>query len=577
MILKGLTDCGAVISPRHALARGVAYSAAALVLLFFAWGCADPRLPTGGPPDRTPPALEASYPVNETVHFAETSIRLTFTEYVDQASFQRAFSITPTPPGRIRFRWRRRRVEIRLPAALRDSTTYVVALDNNLRDVRGVSLKSPLTLAFSTGGVIDQGRLRGRVVESRLGSGVGGYDVFAYAASDSVALTELPKQPAYRTQTGDDGQFALSYLRLGAYVVFALQDRNRNLQPDANEPFAVAPFANIPATEDTTAHPLPWVVGRMDTLRPSVERIRTLSSSRLQVRLSEAIVLQSRQPEFWTLVDSTTQATATVRDIYLYADNPRDIFLKTDSLSERAYGLVPDTALADSSGNPVLTDTVYFTPPSLADTTMLRFIGFAPNGGWAEIVLPPGAHPVARFNEPLPAEAFASLVTATDTSGHALDVQGVTHDGVTYEVLITPGFGPGQVVDLRVGGPLMASTDSVVTQRFRRLGARDLGSLSGVAYPPDPALMVELLEADRPSEVAAMVSPDASGAFVFTDLPEASFRFRLFLDRNDNRRWDGGRILPYAPAEPITWTQEPSTVRPRWDSALGDTLRVPIR
>ena len=38
-----------------------------------------------------------------------------------------------------------------------------------------------------------------------------------------------------------------------------------------------------------------------------------------------------------------------------------------------------------------------------------------------------------------------------------------------------------------------------------------------------------------------------------------------------NGKWDGGMIHPYKPAEPITWMPEPVSIRPRWDTVLGDT------
>ena len=227
----------------------VRYSIYGYLILALLAGCADPRLPTGGPPDKTPPVLETTIPEAETVNFTDTSVRLTFSEYVDQASFNRAFSMTPEPEGRLRFKWRKRRVEIRFPEALRENTTYVLTLDNNLRDARGVSLTRPITFAFSTGPVINKGRLSGRVLEPRQGNGAAGFEVFAYAVTDAAPLDSLPERPAYRTQTGDDGRFDFSFLNEQPYFVVALQDRNRNLRPDANEPFAVPPHPAIEATD----------------------------------------------------------------------------------------------------------------------------------------------------------------------------------------------------------------------------------------------------------------------------------------------------------------------------------------
>ena len=66
-----------------------------ITLLFI--GCADPRPPTGGPRDQIPPTLETTTPEAGTVNVTASSVRLDFSEYVDQASFTRAFSINPAP------------------------------------------------------------------------------------------------------------------------------------------------------------------------------------------------------------------------------------------------------------------------------------------------------------------------------------------------------------------------------------------------------------------------------------------------------------------------------------------------
>ena len=555
-----------------------------LLLIILLAGCADPRLPTGGPPDKTPPALETTVPEPETVNFTEMSVRLTFSEYVDQASFTRAFSMTPTPEGRLRFKWRKRRVEIRFPEALRENTTYVLTIDNNLRDARGVSLSQPIIFAFSTGPVINKGRLSGRVLEPGQGNGAAGFDVFAYALPDSAAPDSLPDRPAYRTQTGDNGQFSFSYLNEQSYFVLALQDRNRNQRPDTNEPFAVPPVPAIPAEEDTTAaaERPPWLVANRDTVPPEVQRVRPRSSRRLIVRFTEAIQLLNRAPEGWLLADSASGQPVTIESVYRFADDPRQVYLQTDSLAETPHRLRPDAALTDSSDNPVLADTLGFTPTATADTLRLRFLGFVPDDATADpLVLPPTAAPGLRFNEPLPTTRLAEIVTAQDSTGQPLVFEAATADGTTYHLRFTPALASGQRAEVRVDGRQAGGVDTVYTRVFQRIAERELGGLSGIAATDDTSgvLVIELYAIDAPNAPSpyARTNPDSTGAFAFDGLPEGPYRFRLFIDRNGNGRWDGGQILPYQPPEPVVWNTEQASVRPRWDSALSDTLRVPAR
>jgi hypothetical protein len=40
------------------------------------------------------------------------------------------------------------------------------------------------------------------------------------------------------------------------------------------------------------------------------------------------------------------------------------------------------------------------------------------------------------------------------------------------------------------------------------------------------------------------------------------------LDRDGDGAWDGGRLAPYAPPEPLRWLPEPVRVRARWETEV---------
>ena len=518
------------------------------------------------------------------VNVAAEAVRLVFSEYVDQASFTRAFSINPTPEGQLRFKWSKRRVDVRFPEPLRENTTYVLTLDNNLRDARGVALKRPITFAFSTGPVINQGRLAGQVLDAVEGAGVAGFDVLAYAAPDSAALDSLPENPAYRTQTDDNGRFQFEYLSEQPYFVLAVQDRNRNRRPDANEAFAVPPHPAILADPDTTqnADTPRWLVTRIDTLAPALQRVRTPSNRRLLLRFSEAIQLASLSPDGWLLEDSLAAPPIAIQAVYRFPDDPQQVYLLTDSLADTPHAMRPDPTVTDSSGNAVLPDAIRFTPSTTPDTLQLRFLGFLPDDGATSDegshVLPPSVLPGVRFNEPVASAHLAGVVAAQDTSGQAVSFEATTPNGTTYRLGLTPALQPGQAVEIRVDGRALGGVDTVYTRTFQRISDRDLGSLSGLVAADDTsgALVVELYATDDPAAPRpyATTQADTTGAFSFSNLREGTYEFRAFVDRNGNGRWDGGQILPFRPAEPVVWTTEALTARPRWDSALEDTLRI---
>ena len=138
-------------------------------------------------------------------------------------------------------------------------------------------------------------------------------------------------------------------------------------------------------------------------------------------------------------------------------------------------------------------------------------------------------------------------------------------NGTSYKLLSLDD--PTQVYRIGVLDP-----DSTQVRYFKRLGPRELGSFSGIATPPGDSIVVILTDSN--CLVISTTHPNSTGAFTFVDLPQNTYQLRAFIDRNRNGNWDGGMIHPYMPAEPITWMPEPVTIRPRWDTVLGDTLRI---
>ena len=532
---------------------------AASALLILIGGCAEPRPPLGGPTDKAPPALVASEPANESVSIRPEFIRLTFSDYLDEASFTQAFSITPPLSGRPRLKWRGRSVTIRFDDAWRDSTTYVVTLDTQLRNWRGVGLLQPIIMAFATGPVIDQGRIRGRALEALRGESAEGLNVFAYPTSDIKS-----SGPAYVTSTGENGQFDLSYVREADYHVIVLQDANRNQEPDPSERFAVPPQIFMPTVTDTTAQRPVWVVGTLDSLAPAIDRIRAISGTRLSVRFTESVMMPQREPNNWSITDSLTRSPRAVQQVYSRIDDPQVIYLRTDSLDERTWSLSADPTLSDSSGNGIIMDPVWFNGRARDDTTQLRFLGFLPDRSESVIGLGPLDYPGLRFNQPVADSLMFQIVQVTDSLGAGLAFGFGSDNGSFYSVDAIRSPGDHAIIKLELPG---ASFE----QAFRRLTERELGSLSGIVIPGGDSVRVELLS-ELTGRLYVSEQPDHNGAYMFEGLPEEAFMIRAFIDQNGNGRWDAGAVDPYMAREPISWVSEPLTVRPRWDSASSDTL-----
>ena len=555
-------------------------------LLLTLGACATPVAPTGGPADTTPPRLVEATPADGATNVTGRTLTLTFSERL-AADAVSAVTVTPpsdTPPE---VRVRARQLEITLPE-LRDSTTYVVTVGTALADQRNVALRAPITVAFATGDAIDRGRIAGTVRLPGTGAPVGALAVWAYALGDTLAAPD-PREaaPDYRTETADDGTFTLEYLRPGPYFVAAIEDRNRNGRADAGERFAAPPApaliaqaaasppdstAPTPVAPDSTvsegeaprlgapvaaAEPAAFWVTALDTIPPVAQRLRPLSDRRFALRLSEPVVLRDAAAlaDAVAVADSASGAPV---DVTWYQP-PASAF---EVYAEASRALAPSPLLVTSDGVDVLADSaglgvgafrLSVTPPARADTLTARFVAFVPAAA-DSVLLRPGVRPGLRFTSPPGALLDAVEVRA---DGEILDVPFVTADGVTFAADTTARLPERFTISVPVG-------DSSAVRQVTRPVDRDLGGIVGRVDADGPVLVELRPERGDPVTVAA----GADGAFVAGGLLPGPYALRVWVDRDGDGRWSGGRLAPYEPPEPLRILPQPIQVRARWETEI---------
>ncbi|HEX7070612.1 MAG TPA: Ig-like domain-containing domain [Rhodothermales bacterium] len=555
--------------PRAWRARRASNSQAtvAVAALLALAACANPMPPTGGPADEVPPEVRVAVPADQSVSVNASEMTIEFTEYVDEASFLRALSITPAFTEQPDVVWRGRTATIRFPEPLRANTTYIIQIDNNLRDVHGVSLARPITLAFATGPRIDQGRIQGRVVEAERGSPVAGIDVYAYRTVEPETLRALPNPPDYRTQTGIDGTFEFRHLPEGvAYYVVALADANRNRTPEQTEAFAAPPIASVRAdTVSSDAPARPWITTRVDTVAPVAQRARAITSRRVEVRFSEPVRLADTLAS-WVIrsADGGPERQALP---YVTSD-ARVVVAMVDSLATGGFEVMV-TGLVDSVGNPSLPAPVAFDAITLADTARVRFVEFGPDTS-VSATPAPGAFPEITFTSGMSAAELRPLLSVTDTLGMSVPYRLATDTRTTWTIE-SPAFEERGMLVISVSDPTGA--DTVYARRFSALSEDGMGEISGVVSPVSGRVVVEIHGAG--SDDPRRVSANAQGRFLADRLPAGAYFLRAYTDVDSSDTWTGGLLAPYRPPEPMTWLPDSVRVRARWETALEDTLFLP--
>jgi len=214
----------------------------------FLFGCANQLPPSGGEDDTTPPKILKIYPAGNTLNFKGNSISIDFSEYVDRRSLKDAIFISPKPSGELKYNWSGTSVEIEFPGELQKNTTYTFIIGKGLKDIHNNFITAPIQFAFSTGPVIDNGKISGKIYSGKTDNVM----VFAYInrGQDDSLMNPNKIFPDFYTQTDENNRFSFYHLPKGKFRLFALKDNNRNLLYDIGADEISVPDSEI-KIEDT--------------------------------------------------------------------------------------------------------------------------------------------------------------------------------------------------------------------------------------------------------------------------------------------------------------------------------------
>ena len=216
-----------------------------LILFLFPlllWSCAQSNAPlTGGAKDITAPRIDSNktHPLNGETNFTETRIVLAFDEFIKLNKPTDNILITPQPKIPPTITAKNKKLFIEFAEELEKNTTYTISFNGAIKDITEGN-DSVFQYVFSTGSYIDSLTFSGAVMDAETNNPIGSVLLNLYPFQDSITFDSIPYKlkPTYITQSGRDGQFQFNYLKEGNYVVFAIEDKNKNLLLNADERLA---------------------------------------------------------------------------------------------------------------------------------------------------------------------------------------------------------------------------------------------------------------------------------------------------------------------------------------------------
>lgn len=542
-----------------------------LAILLISCASGESIPPPGGPPDTEPPTIEKASPPDGTTNFSDRTVEITFNEYLQEGRESEHVIITPIPKRTPEFDWSGKTLEITFRDDLAENRTYAVTIGAGMTDLTGNRLGNPYTLRFSTGSVIDSGRIAGSIA----GKGDRKAFIFGYLLPDDAATftdTLRPDMtiPDFITPVADNGSFSMEGLPPGEYRLIAVTDEfSDRLYTPGTDAYGVA-VDDITVPDDYApvyGLRIRLLPAPVDTKRPQLLSAAGINRTTTELRFTEPIDTGSIRPERIRLeVDGTERPVALA---WRSAESPLNIRLSHDALPSGATGSITLTDLTDSTGLRLedTARTATFTIPGRNDTIPPKLIAPADltKGFRMTDTL------LIAFNEAVGFEERRDVVRLRDTSKNRETTFRVRRRSPDAFIALPrdttfDAVGPILSIDLNAFPDRAGNrTDSVWAGSVRLKPVPQRGTLTGTLTdslaPNVPHVIVfESTEEGYRFEIRL----DGTGQWELSEVPSGNYSMSAFRDVNNDGEYDYGSLNPFRRGEVFVEREGGVRVRPRW-------------
>lgn len=541
--------------------------AMAVCAVLWMTGCAQVGSPDGGGRDEEAPQVVLADPPFGTVRFDRSEFILEFDEFVQLQDARRQMLVSPPLPSLPKALVRGRSVKVELGDSLMPDRTYIVQFGDAVRDLREGNVAKGLQYVFTTGDVLDSGRVAGRAEDAWSGEASAGTRVLLFDGGlpEGVLDAGLPDSlrplPDYVGLVDDSGRFDVGFLPISSLGWMVVDDVNGNYRADQGE--AVG-----------------WSSEAIQTVTDSVDWAHLLAAPPLMLDAPPAVASTYLSG---VLVDSSGYFRAAISGLDAVREGPDGL---TDADIRNSVALTGPDGPVDFE---LEGDSVWASLPGyeageggpwllqhLSGTDTLVFREVLPNTppvpvGAVERFADRGGHFRVRF-APRPvvldtAMCSGMVVMDGDTSdlspalfildGNRLDV-GPLPQGSTVALTIEPGGVQG------VGG---LSTDTL-EWRVSVRSSSDYGAIQ---------LLLDSAAKTQESEVIWLLlngsgtraNRELNAAGRFEELLPGRYRLVMIWDENGDGKWSGARPAEGLHPEPVYRWADEIDIRAGWEVEIA--------
>lgn len=235
------------MKPRGHCSRAMRLLPMIVGLLWLCAACANMGRPEGGARDELPPRFVRSTPMPGSVRVNPSKVTVVFDENVQLEDAFNKVVVSPAQKQPPQVTSNGRRVTVNFRDTLQSNATYTIDFADAIKDLNEGNILDGFAIDFSTGDSIDSLRISGMVLQAENLEPAQGMLVGVYANLADTAIHTLPLERIARTN--QYGQFTIRNLKPGLYRIFALNDLNHDYHWDRSEDIAFYDMLLEPSVE----------------------------------------------------------------------------------------------------------------------------------------------------------------------------------------------------------------------------------------------------------------------------------------------------------------------------------------
>ncbi len=530
-----------------------------LVLLY---SCANPKPPSGGPPNRIPPKIIKFYPENRTTGFSENRIYITFSTWVDRSSVLNNIFFNPSIKYEVK--WSGKKLTLKFSEELPQGVTISFFVGTDYSDLDGNKPSEPFSLVFSTGDKIDSGIIVGKVVGKDLNK------VFIYAVPINFRLDSLIDFKSlfhYKTQPNSQGFFKLDALKYGYYLLFGFYDSNGNKEFDKGIDGFGLYSDSILVTNSIKDTVFIVLSPPKDEYPPQLIDVVSLSKNIIVLKFNEQIHFDTNFiVSDITISDSTRKKEEFPFNVLLNVEEPSSCFVFfREKLPEGIYSFIikKPEMIYDSSGNKLDFSKSYsFRVPQISQPVKPNLIP-------KKLILAnPTEEVTTSFNIPIDTNQTHLQIAIIDLEKKdtiSLNYSWINNFAFKYKI---------PKIRWRSNFILNVISDSIfdyfgnifLSQSYaQNISVADeprVGSIKGrILAPLDTTYGNPVIMALGKDRVFVSI---INNNWNFSDLPEGEYTLVAFYDKNNNLKYDFGRVNPVEFSERVLKVLDRVEVKKGW-------------